>query len=283
MIAVNIQGRLGNQLFEYAFSYCAAKRLHTFCLFDNSKQFVVPLYFQVNRFPLIVNRIPGLRTLYRRMVATIRSNRFMDWDDCSVLHDEEVLTNNTYYSGFFQSILYFEDFETTIKKRFRVRGKYRKLFEEKFAVLKSTKLCVLHVRRGDYQSYGDVLHLGNTDKTLPVSYYDTCFRQIHDLEEYHVLCVSDDIETCKQLFKAYPFVHFPTERTDLITDFQLMYHADVVVISNSTFSWWAAYLNPKKEKVVYAPKCFLGFDCETEFPKGISDKTGFNWIDVPVV
>ena len=44
----------------------------------------------------------------------------------------------------------------------------------------------------------------------------------------------------------------------------------------------AAYLNPKKEKVVYAPKFFLGFDCNNEFPAGISVGTEFNWVDVPI-
>lgn len=283
MIAVDIQGRLGNQLFEYAFAWYVAKRLHTFCLFDNSKQFIVPIFFQVNRFPLVVNRIPGVRTLYRKKVSVLRAKCFRDWNDCSILHNQDVLTDNTYYSGFFQSILYFEEFKDVIKQRFRIRDKYQRLFEKKYATLTRSKLCVLHVRRGDYQSFGDVLNLGGTDKTLPVSYYETCFRQIHYLSEYEVICVSDDVESCKQMFRAFPFVHFLPEKTDLITDFQLLLHADIVIISNSTFSWWAAYLNGKQGKMVFAPKYFLGFDSETEFPLGISATTGFKWIDVPAV
>ena len=282
MIAIDIQGRLGNQLFEYAFAYCAAKKLHSLCLFDHSNQYVVPLFFKVNRFPLIVNRIPGIRILYRNKVSELRARDYQDWNDCSLLYNEETIKDKTYYSGYFQSVLYFGEMECRIKKKLRIRNKYTRLFEKKYAALNHSKLCVLHVRMGDYQSFGEVLHLGNVDKTLPLSYYEACFRQIPNLNEHFVLCVSDDIDGGKQRFCAYPFVHFLPEKTDMITDFQLLSHADISIISNSTFSWWAAYLNPKKEKVVFAPKYFLGFDCGMEFPLGISESTGFQWIDVPL-
>ena len=129
MIAVDIQGRLGNQLFEYAFAYSVSKAFHTICLFDHSKQFIVPIFFRVGRFPVYVNRIPFIRRLYRRMILDISHHNSVDWNNCLLLHDNNTLTDSTYYSGFFQSVLY-DIIELTLVSQYLFIPGYgfRKLF-----------------------------------------------------------------------------------------------------------------------------------------------------------
>jgi hypothetical protein len=52
-------------------------------------------------------------------------------------------------------------------------------------------------------------------------------------------------------------------------DFQHLLNADVCIISNSTFSWWGAWLNNKPTKVIYAPKYFMGWRIKKEIPDHI--------------
>src|SRR6185437_1785084 len=48
MIAIRLEGRLGNQLFQYAFIYVASKRLNTSFYLDKSvENFLLPKYFEV--------------------------------------------------------------------------------------------------------------------------------------------------------------------------------------------------------------------------------------------
>jgi len=54
-----------------------------------------------------------------------------------------------------------------------------------------------------------------------------------------------------------------------IVDFQHMLTADICVVANSTFSWWAAYLNKNPAKLIYCPKHFLGFKISEEYPVNI--------------
>ena len=62
----------------------------------------------------------------------------------------------------------------------------------------------------------------------------------------------------------------------LIIDFQLLLNADVAIIANSTFSWWAAYLNPNIQKV-FLPRDWLGFRINKLLPPGIFNRLPSHW------
>lgn len=63
---------------------------------------------------------------------------------------------------------------------------------------------------------------------------------------------SDDIEWCKQcpIFEGCEFVEGGTE----ITDMNELASCEHQIIANSSFSWWAAWLNPNPNKIVVAPR-----------------------------
>jgi hypothetical protein len=52
-------------------------------------------------------------------------------------------------------------------------------------------------------------------------------------------------------------------------DFQHLLNAHECIISNSTFSWWGAWLNTRPDKKIYAPEYFLGWRIKKEYPQNI--------------
>jgi hypothetical protein len=98
----------------------------------------------------------------------------------------------------------------------------------------------IHVRRGDYVDNPFYVDLTQTD------YYD---RAMKLFPNDTFLVFSDDIEWCKGYFTGSQFEF--SEGNDDVTDMNLMAGCKGVIMANSSFSWWAAYLSKGK---VIAPK-----------------------------
>lgn len=79
---------------------------------------------------------------------------------------------------------------------------------------------------------------------------------------YKFMVFSDDIEWCKQqeIFKDCEFKS-GTE----IEDMNDMASCEHNIIANSSFSWWAAWLNPNPNKIVIAPKQWFSNPADEQF------------------
>lgn len=294
MIGIIARGQMGNQMFQYAFCYATSRKLnrkffiyghdslHYFKLHNNLKKYNnlrILMYglnnlFTKSRFSFSINYLKNF--LYFLLNWVIRKNVF-EWPN-SFDEKKYFLTeikNNTLYQGFFQSEKYFENYKEDIKELFKIKTLYKSAFLKNKARLFDKKTITVHLRRKDYLKYGDK-ELGGIDMTLPVSYYKKCLEIIGDTDDYSVIFVSDDIEFAKKEFGSKENYFF--EKNDEITDFQILLNADILIIANSTFSWWAAWLNNKKEKIIYAPNYFLGFKIKKFYPAGIK-VNDWNWID----
>ena len=115
----------------------------------------------------------------------------------------------------------------------------------------------LHIRRGDFVSSPQAAFNG----VLGVPYYqkatDVLMSHYHK-KNIHVFVFSDDIGWAKENLKL-PCPIFFVSHPD-IADYEeviLMSKCDHHIIANSTFSWWGAWLNPNKNKIVIATKQWL--------------------------
>ena len=70
------------------------------------------------------------------------------------------------------------------------------------------------------------------------------------------LVLSDDIVWCKKKFVGSNF-HFP-DRESPVTDLYLQSLCTHNIISNSSYSWWGAWLNQNPQKIVIVPKTWFG-------------------------
>lgn len=109
----------------------------------------------------------------------------------------------------------------------------------------------LHVRRGDKV---DVPTASGKYASLAPSWYATALEEISRRNGSigTVYVFSDDPEWCRSnLAPAYPTV--VVEGNSAHDDLHLMSLCRHHVIANSTFSWWAAWLDPRADKIVIAP------------------------------
>lgn len=160
------------------------------------------------------------------------------------------LKGNVYLKGWFQDIRYFEKIrrellhEFTPRKRIKIPSELRKMIESKNSV-------AIHVRRGDYVRLG---------RALPTAYYVKAKKEMErNMEDPVFFIFSDDYEWVKNHIEWGSKVFYIDELCKLEDYEQLfvMSRCHSQVIANSTFSWWAAWLNPDPDKTVIMPKRFI--------------------------
>lgn len=280
MIGVKPQGRLGNQMFQYAFAYTQARKHNRLFFVDKGSPplhvYSLEKYFKLRRGEKQLVRIA--KTLHWRFFG--KQNNYVELSQGGGDEIESILTKsvkNVYWTGFFQSEKYFNPYQKAIKKCFELKREYKNSFYQKYGKLfEENKVLVLHIRRTDYLDWGSEA-LGGKNMTLPMSYYENCLSKIDNLENYHVIVLSDDMDFVKEYFANRPNFHY--EHNEEIIDLQLISHAHALIISNSTFAWWGAFLNKNKKIQVFAPQYWLGFKVNKEYPVGTTS-INFNWINV---
>jgi hypothetical protein len=264
MIGVLSIGRLGNQLFQYAFALELSRHLKTsfFIKDENTKhKFYADRYFNLTGFNRYNNT---LRKLSCRNLPIYKI-------DSSKLPSENLCNckDGVLYHGFYQSTFYFNLYQKNIRQYIKVKEKYIEKFNNCFNEFFQHKNLVIHVRGTDYKNTKHML--------LPSSYYHEALRQINNLKDYQVWLVTDDFPFARTLFPK-PF-EYRTIQGSEIDDFQLILNADLAIIANSSFAWWAAYLNSRNNKKVYVPKQWLG-GLNKQYPNNIFANTGFKEVQL---
>lgn len=273
MIIIGLIGRLGNQMFQYAFAYNTAKKLKTRFIFRPIYKNEITKYFKLDVVTHILYSKYGYK-LYSRYLDRKKGFEVLEQNGWQ---NKTVIQNKSEYAGFFQSELFFQESENSIRKKFDIKNKWKKKFVSKYRrIFSENKIIVVHIRRTDYVDYGSD-ELGGTNMCLPMSYYNNCLDQIKNIDNYKIICISDDIAFAEANLSKRKNVTF--ESNEVIVDYQLMLNADILIIANSSFAWWAAYLNEKPNKIVYSPKYWIGFKVDKEYPLSITPPS-FTPIDV---
>lgn len=189
---------------------------------------------------------------------------------------DSTFDDNTFYNGYYQSPLYFAENEAQVRKYFELKNSLTKAYASKFSFQSTGNVVVtIHVRKTDFLSLKSY-DLGDSDLSLPYSYYHQIIKEIHTDKSYYIF-ISDSPGLISEEFSYLQNKYISHDNE--ITDFQHMLHADVCIIANSTFSWWAAYLNKKEKKKIYCPEYFLGHKLKKEYPVGIYPD---GWVQIAV-
>ena len=128
----------------------------------------------------------------------------------------------------------------------------------------------LHVRRGDYVNNPKTTA---THGLCSLDYYQASIRYVAErVQQPHFFIFSDDIDWVQSNLKIdFPCVYVQHNRgAESYNDMRLMSLCRHHIIANSSFSWWGAWLNPRSEKIVIAPRKWFAnqTDVQDLFPAG---------------
>jgi hypothetical protein len=248
MIFCNLKGGLGNMMFQIAAVKSMSVDLNTECSFPNLEQ-------QMNYLSSEQTYNPKLNYAneYNLFFKSLRRDPlpsncvYMDFPFHYV--KPELKQENTFVSGFFQSEKYFKHNKTIILDLFKIPNTIDEYIENKYSKILKYNLTSIHIRRGDYLKF-DHIHT-----VQPLSYYSSSI-DFFNQETNFFLIFSDDIFWAKQNFTGDKFIFIEGEK-DYIELF-LMSKCNNHIIANSSFSWWAAWLNKNENKKVIGPKNWFG-------------------------
>jgi len=241
MIISKIQGGIGNQMFQYAYGKHLSHKYNT----DLRLDIRFYDYQGTPRRKFILNKI-SKTIVNTNMNFSLSGKIYQIIDDFNYKELPHILTDNYYLDGYWQSEKYFKESESLIREEFTPNAEtISKLLKTPFIDSNTTSI---HVRRTDYVTSNGY------HPVQPIEYYKNAVDIIGEYD--YIFIFSDDIEWCKMnlSFKNMIFVEGFTD----VEDLWLMSLCKNNIISNSTFSWWGAYLNRNKNKKVIAPNLWFG-------------------------
>jgi hypothetical protein len=255
-------GRLGNQMFQYAaLRGIASKKGYEWCIPPfNSKR--IDNYSLHNCFKLSSISDSNLGFIDNGFAPIVVEKQFS--------YDEELHSlcpNDVNLHGFFQTEKYFKNIEKEIREDFTFYDEFLNPCKEIVEDLNNP--IFLHVRRGDpnlVDARGFKWAYTNCSDQHPpqtLEYYENALKEFP--EDTSVIILSDSPEWVKEqeLFSddrfliSEPEEKYPDGSYTPYVDLCLMSLCSGAIIANSSLSWWGAWLQNNRGKVV-APKTWFG-------------------------
>jgi len=276
MKIVNVIGGLGNQMFQYAFALVLKEKFPNEEILIDTQLFRFPIvkkyknnnfyhhgyeieeafpnaplknasWWQMAKVSYFLPNYVFNRSL--RRILPKRKTEYKQADDYAFYPEVFTMKGDCFFEGYWQHYKYFEGMCDVLSEAFRFpqpNQKNNKITEQ----MRNSPSIGMHVRRGDYvgnKGFGDVCTL---------EYYQKAIEQMEITADTHFYVFSNDIAWCKAnlepLMKHVTYVDW-NKGKESHWDMYLMSQCEQLVIANSSFSWWGAYLNQRASKII-APK-----------------------------
>ena len=266
MVIVKLQGGLGNQMFQYAL----AKQLQAKgkqVKIDNSQLVYNNNINELGIFSIdLEEALPEEVTKYgdcnksiwHKILRHTIGYKKSHYVEGSMAFQQKIFeVDEKYLDGYWQTEKYFSSIEDIIRKIYSFPKDNEERNIKIKQIMRNTNSVSVHIRRGDYLS-PEVLKLyGNP---CNVEYYTKAmeyFRKRYPNVQFFVF--TNDVEWVKEKFQNYDNITFIdwNQGTNSFRDMELMSYCKHNIIANSSFSWWAAWLNKNPEKKVVAPKIWF--------------------------
>ncbi len=276
-VIVQPLGGLGNQMFQFVAAYSLAKTRNAklyLCLPNNwessmnSKQLLESHVTTDRSYLLWAFNIFYDNILIANEFGCTRMTNFSDTKNTEMyfVNESTILNNGNipidkaiYLAGYFESEIFFQSHQSEIIRQFTLKPEIERQLESSVQHFASTisyvtESVAVHVRRRDFIS---------ENRLIPISYYENAIKRMKidiaraggDTKKITFFVFSDDIDVVKSDFQniAESFVFVSNKQLSQLADFMLMTMCKHIIVANSTFSWWTAYLNRNKKRIIIAP------------------------------
>ena len=271
---VRLSGGLGNQLFQYALGRAVAARRETTLLLDARSGFQADPYGRTAalrslpiraswldeqsglvgfaRRPAVLRMLALWPSLARRTVGSTvhREGELFGYDrsvfECAL---------PAYFMGYWQNLQYFAPISDALRSEIAWRGELTAYAQEVMGMMRSSNSVAVHIRDYRAEDLARFAKRKTDHRTLPHTYHRTAMEQLErrwSNLRYFVFS-KDPIDL--ELFRSRDCVQVDARRigNDLAEQW-LMSQCRHQIIANSTYSWWAAWLNAAAGKTVFAPR-----------------------------
>lgn len=278
MICVNINGGLGNQMFQYACGKALAIKNNTSLVLDLSslnkstnngrttkRSFELSEVFKIKNIEVSSTDLKKLKPIYLRLlnvlflkfgIKGVQFSKYFIENKFSYNQNINKVRKNCFLIGYWQSAKYFNTIESLIRNEFS----FQKLLDsdnlEILNLMKNTVSVSIHVRRTDFQ----ITNSNDVHGFCSLEYYEEAVKFIQTYVPWsNFFIFSDDINWAKENLKVPINSYFVSgnKGDKSYIDMQLMSNCNHNIIANSSFSWWGAWLNSNPDKIVIAPKIWF--------------------------
>ena len=258
MVIIKLQGGIGNQLFQYSL-YCYLKSNSNNVFLDYTD---VKSDTPMNKIVLeeilildssdLVKVKPELilpKNRYVRKFNTLLRYFDIQLKQFSNYAYEYKKTNKNYklfnrsfcyLSGYWQNEKYLKNI--LYNNLFKLNKSRIDYYTNKFSYLNQKDVLVIHVRGGDYKQLG---------WTLDSKYYSHAFKEFDEHEKKKIFIITDNqlyLDSMEIPFRYSVIDEFHDEAS--YENLFIFMCAKNLIIANSTFSWWGAFLNKNNPKIV---------------------------------
>ncbi|MFZ5437831.1 MAG: alpha-1,2-fucosyltransferase [Patescibacteria group bacterium] len=273
MIISRLNGGLGNQMFQYAVGRVVSYLNKTdyfldLSLYDNQQEVDTPRSYELHTFNNIKatpankhllekftkpNKLKLLLNHYLKLKLHAYPPNWIKENGHNFYSNILRLRGDYLLDGYWQTEKYFKKYRNLILEDFTFPKKTSKKNREIIKEIIKNQAISLHVRRGDYVSN----KLTNAyHGVVPLTYYKQAINLLaKKITKPLFVVFSDDPQWCKD--------NLPVPKNSLFVDhnkgkqsfedMRLMSLCKHNIIANSSFSWWGAWLNQNKNKIVVAP------------------------------
>jgi len=266
MIIANLYGGLGNQLFQYAAAYSLSKEKNKLCgytdyinsfykethsNFDLGSLYRLPSK-KVNSLEL-KNKIGFISTNY--YLLKINQKYLIKLPNVLVDKKLSLLSNNKncLLNGYFQDIKFFHKYQREIINIYNYPSNLNLLSNDPvFSNIKNENSISIHIRGNDY--------LKDKKRLIcNLSYYQNAIRVVkNSISNPSFYLFTDDVKYSMNLMKNLNIdFTLVSNLYGSSLNLYLMSKCKHNIISNSTYSWWAAFLNQNITKTVIAPQKWI--------------------------